>query len=69
MKKIYILFFIITSILFFVNPVVSFGQNLVPNFGFEVQDTCPAVSEILLAPPWNSPALGTPDLFNSSCGS
>lgn len=45
----------------------AMAQNLVPNPGFEVQDTCPAVSEILLAPPWNSPTLGTPDLFNSTC--
>ena len=44
------------------------AQNLVPNPGFEVQDTCPAVSQITLAPPWNSPTLGTPDLFNSTCG-
>ncbi len=43
------------------------GQNLVPNPGFEVQDTCPAVSEIDLAPSWDSPTLGTPDLYNSTC--
>jgi hypothetical protein len=43
------------------------AQNLVPNPGFEVQDTCPAVSELFLAPPWDSPTLGTPDLFNSTC--
>jgi len=45
------------------------AQNLVPNPGFEVQDTCPAVSQIELAQPWNSPTLGTPDLFNNTCGS
>ena len=44
------------------------AQNLVPNPGFEVQDTCPAVSQIELAVPWNSATLGTPDLFNSTCG-
>lgn len=43
------------------------AQNLVPNPGWEVQDTCPAVSEIYLAPPWVSATLGTPDLFNSTC--
>ena len=45
------------------------AQNLVPNPSFEVQDTCPAVSQILLAPPWNTPTLGTPDLFNTTCAS
>lgn len=43
------------------------AQNLIPNPGFEVQDTCPAVSELFLAPPWDSPTLGTPDLFNTTC--
>jgi hypothetical protein len=46
-----------------------FGQNLVPNPGFEVQDSCPQVSEIQLAPPWDSPQSGTPDLMNSTCPS
>lgn len=44
------------------------AQNLVPNPSFEVQDTCPAVSQIQLASPWNSATMGTPDLFNSTCG-
>jgi len=43
------------------------AQNLVPNPGFETQDTCPAVSQIYLAPPWVSATNGTPDLFNSTC--
>jgi hypothetical protein len=43
------------------------AQNLVLNPGFEVQDTCPAVSEIHLAVPWDTPTFGTPDLFNSTC--
>src|SRR6185436_18947278 len=43
------------------------AQNLVPNNGFEVQDSCPLVSEITLAPPWNSPSHGTPDLFDHDC--
>ncbi len=43
------------------------AQNLVPNPSFEVQDTCPAVSEIFLAAPWGTPTLGTPDLFNTTC--
>lgn len=60
----------VSIFLFFLLIVnVSVGQNLVPNPSFEVQDTCPKVSQILLASPWNSPSLGTPDLFNSSCSS
>lgn len=43
------------------------AQNLVPNPGFEVQDSCPIVSEIYVAPPWESATLGTPDLFDSEC--
>ena len=45
------------------------AQNLVPNDGFDVQDSCPSVSEIEIAIPWNSPTLGSPDLFNNSCPS
>jgi hypothetical protein len=61
MKKIY------TLACFAFTSVVVNAQNIVPNPGFEVQDTCPAVSEIFLAPPWVSATLGTPDLFNSTC--
>jgi hypothetical protein len=43
----------------------STGQNLVPNYSFEVQDTCPYdVGQIYLAQPWFSPTASTPDLFN-----
>lgn len=67
MKKIQQLF-----ILLFICLTVSFttslqAQNLVPNASFEVQDTCPMVSQLFLAPPWNSPTPGSPDLFNNSC--
>ncbi|MBD3636101.1 MAG: T9SS type A sorting domain-containing protein [Crocinitomicaceae bacterium] len=61
--------FIIGIILVFCSGSKSNAQNLVPNYSFEVQDTCPAVSEITLAQPWNSPTFGSPDLFNTSCGS
>ena len=43
------------------------SQNLVSNPGFEIQDSCPAVSEITLAHPWHSATLGTPDLMNDTC--
>lgn len=54
-------------LLLFVLPLLNYAQNLVPNPGFETQTSCPAVSEITKAPPWNSPSIGTPDVFNSSC--
>lgn len=43
------------------------AQNLVPNAGFEVQDSCPLVSELFVAQPWESPTMGTPDAFDSNC--
>ena len=55
--------------LFLTGIITTQGQNLVPNPGFETQDTCPQVSQINLAPPWNTATLGTPDLFNSTCSS
>ena len=49
------------------------GQNLVPNGGFENIDSCnfgincwAGVSNGL-APPWDSPTGGSPDLFNTCC--
>jgi len=60
---------ILTIGLMFISSIQVFSQNLVPNPSFEIQDTCPAVSEIWLAPPWQSASLGTPDLFNSTCSS
>ena len=43
------------------------AQNLVPNPSFDVQDSCPAVSELFVAQPWGTPTIGTPDAFNSTC--
>lgn len=52
----------------FISSSISVNaQNLVPNYSFDVMDTCPLVSEITLAHPWNSPTVGTPDLYNSTC--
>ncbi len=50
-------------------PLLLSSQNLVPNPGFETQTSCPLVSEITKAPPWNTANGGTPDLFNNSCPS
>jgi len=66
MKKNYLL---LSACLIFCVHLSVDAQNLVPNNGFELQDSCPAVSEIFVAPPWSSPTLGTPDLFNNSCTS
>ena len=68
MKYFYINFIIGVCLTLFTG-LSSSAQNLVPNYSFEVQDTCPQVSEIDLAQPWNSPTLGTPDLFNTDCSS
>lgn len=62
MKKI-----VLISLCYFSAVTSLNAQNLVPNYSFEVQDTCPAVSQIELAQPWNSATIGTPDLFNSTC--
>lgn len=43
------------------------AQNLVPNPSFDIQDSCPQVSELFVAQPWDSPTVGTPDAFNSTC--
>jgi len=67
MKTNYVLIVAAITLLSAIKPITSIAQNLVPNPGFEVQDTCPAVSELFLASPWDSPTLGTPDLFNSDC--
>src|SRR5438309_939510 len=47
--------------------LIDFIGDCVCIFIIEVMDTCPLVSQITLAHPWNSPTSGTPDLFNSSC--
>ncbi len=60
MKKIF-------TLLFLSGCIFSSAQNLVPNSSFDVQDSCPAVSELFVCQPWNSPTLGTPDAFNSTC--
>lgn len=61
------LVFLLTCFIITFHHHFAGAQNLVPNNGFEVQDTCPLVSQITLAQSWSSPSLGTPDLFNSDC--
>ena len=65
MKKI----FTLSLSLLAANIFISKAQNLIPNPSFDVQDSCPAVSELFVCQPWNKPTLGTPDAFNSSCPS
>ena len=44
----------------------SYAQNLVPNYSFEVYDTCPfSAGQIYYAPPWTDPTHATSDYFNS----
>src|SRR5438309_8590072 len=67
MKKIFTQWFPLATILFLALNTLIHAQNLVPNYSFDVMDTCPLVSQITLAHPWNSPTSGTPDLYNSTC--
>lgn len=45
----------------------SYAQNLVPNYSFEIYDTCPnSVGQVYFAPPWGTASIyGSPDYFNS----
>jgi hypothetical protein len=48
------------------NLNASFGQNLVPNSGFENLVSCPSNDgQIVKALPWYNPNANTPDLFNN----
>jgi len=42
----------------------SEAQNLVPNYSFEVYDTCPNGGDIQYALPWYNPTVGSPDYYN-----
>ncbi len=46
------------------------GQNLVPNYSFEILSTCPTGFGVpgpgpTLAPPWEVPTVGSADIFNA----
>ncbi|MEZ4806252.1 MAG: gliding motility-associated C-terminal domain-containing protein [Flavobacteriales bacterium] len=46
-------------------PVISMGQNLVPNPSFESVTSCPSfASQLDRAAPWYNPTLGTPELYH-----
>jgi hypothetical protein len=63
MKK---LKYILVSFILCIAALSSYAQNLVPNYSFEVYDTCPhSASPINNAPPWINPTNGTSDYFNS----
>ncbi len=41
------------------------AQNLVPNYSFEIYDTCPyAPNQVPFAAPWANPTSASPDYFN-----
>jgi hypothetical protein len=49
---------------------ISFAQNLVPNPGFEMYDSCPAhISQIHYATGWSKATWGTSDYFNECADS
>lgn len=59
---------ILFHIAFFFCAIVGYSQNLVPNAGFEVQDTCPnSGDQIQYATGWYkvSAAATTPDYYNA----
>jgi hypothetical protein len=55
--------------LWFLIAVTSYGQNLIPNYSFEIYDSCPiAYTPVDVATPWKQATTGTTDYFNA-CGS
>ncbi len=48
----------------------NYAQNLVPNYSFEIKDSCPFFSsgQLNLATPWLTPTDGSPDYFNACSG-
>lgn len=47
----------------------AYGQNLIPNPGFEDYSNCPdSISQLNKATPWETPTWGTPDYYNSCSG-
>lgn len=66
MKRARQIYRLLTVILLSIGFKPSQAQNLVPNPGFEVVDTCPVnFSKVEWAPPWYNPNNCTPDLFDS----
>lgn len=64
MKKSKILYFLLFMLNLFLHDL-SFSQNLVPNYSFEVYDTCPNnLNNLNYALPWNVSG-GSPDYYNS----
>ncbi|MBL0329049.1 MAG: T9SS type A sorting domain-containing protein [Bacteroidetes bacterium] len=61
-----ILSFIFISIVLGITASCSYAQNLVPNYSFEVYDTCPfSAGQIYYSPPWTDPSNSSSDYFNS----
>lgn len=56
-------------LLFILIPILSFGQNIIPDPGFELLRNCPiGISMLNASAYWYSPTQGTPDLFNKCSG-
>ncbi len=69
MKKNQIIILFLLLNYFQLNYCVS--QNLVPNHSFEIIDTCYSLAAGIYyghVPPWDSPTLGSPDVYNSCSG-
>jgi len=65
-------FIVIGFVISLINPCFSFSQNLVPNYSFEILDSCPYLQgQLSFAKGWINPypdSISTPDFF-SSCAS
>ncbi|MEI7803251.1 MAG: T9SS type A sorting domain-containing protein [Bacteroidota bacterium] len=64
MKIFFSLFTISVMLLSFLNAATA--QNLVPNYSFEIADTCPyGISSLVYSNQWYRANTGTPDYFDS----
>jgi hypothetical protein len=62
-------FIVIGFVVSLINPCFSLSQNLVPNYSFEILDSCPdGQGQLSFAQGWINPSpdtISTPDLFSS----
>src|SRR5665213_2039907 len=66
MRKVLKYFLCLTFLSFGLGTRVVYAQNLVPNYSFEVYDTCPYHSnQIFFAPPWQGVTTNSTDYFNA----
>ena len=58
--------YILLTIILGITASSNYAQNLIPNYSFEVYDTCPySAGQIYYALPWTDPSNATSDYYNS----